>query len=313
MIPVMLTRPVRNFLLPLLLLCSILSACSSASTPEPPTTPQAAEIATEVPQPTATPLPPTSTPAPPTATPTETPVPATATSTATPEPTATSTPKPTNTPRPSPTPKPTNTPAPPTDTPVPTLPPPTATPVGPSAEEHFNKGLDFYGQKKWDEAIVEFQEAIRLDPEFGDAYEGLGYSYALGKKDFTQAIPALEKYLQLVPDAPDRAEVEADLKTMQQLAAAPPLPEPPPGKALFYFQNYSGEQWNVDIGPYFLEVPANKPGQEFELATIVIDPGKYTWQAHSATAGYYITDGSGNRAFEFTVTAGEAYGTNCCK
>ncbi len=121
--------------------------------------------------------------------------------------------------------------------------------------------------------------------------------------------------MQLTPNAKDKAEVEADLQKLREMAAAKPGPQfdIPPGKALFYFANYSGEQWNVDIGPYFLEVPPNKPGQEYNLVTIVIEPGTYTWQAHSASAGYYITDGSGNKAFEFTVAASEAYGTSCCK
>jgi tetratricopeptide (TPR) repeat protein len=168
-------------------------------------------------------------------------------------------------------------------------------------------------EEKWDEAIAQFQAAISLDPEFGQAYEGLGYSYAFADKGLDAAIKALEKYLELVPDASDRAQVEADIQTLKENLASNPLPEPPPGKALFYFANYSGEQWNVDIGPYFMEVPPNPPGQEYHLETIVIDPGTYTWQAHSANAGYYITDSSGNRAFEFTVAAGEVYGTSCCK
>ena len=46
------------------------------------------------------------------------------------------------------------------------------------------------------------------------------------------------------------------------------------------------------------------------LKLLVIDPGTYTWQAHSPGGGYYMTDGSGNRSFEFTVAAGEIYARN---
>ena len=56
-------------------------------------------------------------------------------------------------------------------------------------------------QERWDEAIAQFQEAIRLDPGFGFAYLGLGYGYAFGPGDLAQAIEALEKYLQLEPNA----------------------------------------------------------------------------------------------------------------
>ena len=85
--------------------------------------PTATPVATNTPEPTATPVPPTATPVPPTATPvppTATPVPPTATPV---PPTATPVP-PTATPVP-----PTATPVPPTATPV----PPTATPVPPTA------------------------------------------------------------------------------------------------------------------------------------------------------------------------------------
>jgi hypothetical protein len=31
------------------------------------------------------------------------------------------------------------------------------------------------------------------------------------------------------------------------------------------------------------------------------------------SANFYITDDSGNKAFDFTVTPGEVYKTGCCK
>ena len=43
------------------------------------------------------------------------------------------------------------------------------------------------------------------------------------------------------------------------------------------------------------------------MATAILDPGTYTWQGHSPGGGFYITDGSGNRSFEFTVAAGDIY------
>jgi tetratricopeptide (TPR) repeat protein len=303
---------VKTLQLPIILLVVMLlvAACASTPTGNVEATVAAAVAATQAAQPTDTPIPPTHTP-----TPTETPVPPTATlvPTNTPVP-PTKTPQPTNTPKPTNTSTPTDTPALPTETSTPV--PPTFTPTiaVSAAEEHLEQGLAYFEQEKWDEAITEFQQAIQLDPELGVAYGGLGYSYALGKQDFERAILALEKYLQLVPTATDRAEVEADIQKMRELAAQPASDfDIPPGKALFYFANYSGEQWNVDIGSYFLEVPPNPPGQEYNLVTIIIEPGTYTWQAHSANAGYYITDSNGNKAFEFTVAAGEAYGTSCCR
>lgn len=83
--------------------------------------------------------------------------------------------------------------------------------------------------------------------------------------------------------------------------------EVPPGKALFVFYNFTGTDWNIDIGPYFLQVPAKPPSREYVFDTVAIDPGTYTWQAHSPGGGYYIVDSQGNRAFEFTVAAGDVH------
>ncbi|MEW5958750.1 MAG: tetratricopeptide repeat protein [Chloroflexota bacterium] len=299
--------PYRIFVLTLVLFWLLLPACGvSAPADDDQTVAQTTEIVT---QPTDTPLPPTDTPEPSTSTPTHTPLPATAT------------PTPTDTPEP-----PTATPVPPTDTPEPTNTPtlensptpapPTATstPENSPAQEHFELAVEYYDQEQWNQAIAEFQEVIRLEPDFGPAYRGLGYSYAFSEQ-IQPAIDALEKYLELEPAAESRAEVEQDLEILQSILAERGGEEfdIPPRMALFVFKNYSGEDWNVDIGSYFLPVPANPPDREFTFTTLAIEPGTYTWQAHSANAGYYITDDSGNKAFEFTVAASEVYMTQCCR
>jgi hypothetical protein len=126
-------------------------------------------------------------------------------------------------------------------------------------------------------------------------------------------VEALETYLRLVPDAEDRAEVEGDLDQIRRLASDPiasiPIPE---GKALFYFRNFTGEVWQIDFGPYFLEVPPRQPDQEVNIGTIFVDPGTYTWSAHSF-GNFYLADEDGNKAFEITLAAGDRYGSGCCK
>lgn len=291
-----------------LLVTLVISACAGTPTPDVEATAQAALKATEASQPTDTPVPPTDTSTP---QPTDTPVP------------PTNTPVPTNTPIPATdTPESTSTPTPvpPTDTPTPEPEPdpPTATPTpaGPTAEEYFVKGLDYFDQEKWSEAIIEFQEAIRIDPEFSRAYAALGYSYAYGPEDFGKAAEMLEKFLQLNPDLEDRAEIEADIEQLRSFASQPNSSsgyDVPEGKALFVFENNTGEVWVVDVGPHILEVPPNIPPQEITIATVILDPGTYTWQAHSMSANYYITDANGNKAFEFTLAPDEVYTTGCCK
>lgn len=111
---------------------------------------------------------------------------------------------------------------------------------------------------------------------------------------------------------PTATPVPTSSRVEPTAAPVPPTVAPsgfeiPPGKALFVFYNFTNVDWNVDVGPHLLQLPANQPGQEYAVATVALDPGKYTWRGHSPGGGYYITDGNGNQAFEFTVATGEIH------
>jgi tetratricopeptide (TPR) repeat protein len=258
----------------LLLLYLALTACA-APTPDTAATQQAALLATQAAQPSSTPVPPTATLAPPTATsvpptatpkPSDTPVPPTATRT------------PIKTPVP---PTPTRSPSPtPASTPTPTLPPPTPTPAVSPAEQRVAQGFEYFDQEAWDKAIVEFEEAIRLDPQFANAYLGLGYSYAFGPGDLAKAIPALEKYLQLEPDAEHRAEIESDINLMrdQMASVGPCCPTAESGKGWLWVENFVGEPLLVDfgtnLGTQAYEVPA-KQGDVSGCLCLSADAGHY--------------------------------------
>jgi tetratricopeptide (TPR) repeat protein len=56
-------------------------------------------------------------------------------------------------------------------------------------------------QQQWDDAVVHFTNAIKLDTSFADAYRGLGTSYNSAEK-FEQAIPPLQQYVKLQPRDP---------------------------------------------------------------------------------------------------------------
>jgi tetratricopeptide (TPR) repeat protein len=269
--------PTKLFVPAVVLLCLALTACGGAPTPDVEATQQAVAAATQAAQPTDTlappthtPLPPTDTPVPPTDTPalpTDTPVP------------------PTNTPAPpTDTPAPTDTPV-PQDTPTPTLLPPTPTPAVSPAEVHVVAGFDYLDGQRWDEAIAEFQEAIRLDPKFGPAYLGLGYGYALGPRDLAKAIEALETYLRLVPDADDRAQVEADIQEMRQAMPSQPSVSVPPGKGgLIMYNCRGGDVITVDVIPAgILQELAPKTGEDCQPGEpIFLDPGDYVLRASIA-------------------------------
>ncbi len=180
---------------------------------------------------------------------------------------------PTNTPVPpadTPVP-PTNTPVPPTDTPVPptnTPVPPTDTPVPPT-----NTPVP-----PTDTPVPPTDTPVPAPTD----------------------TPVPEPTDTPVPPPPPPTDTPAPAKSTSGF-------DVPPGKALFVFYNYTNVDWNIDVGPHLLKVPANQPGQEFALGTQVLDPGTYTWQALSPGGGYYIRDANGNKSFEFTVAAGDVY------
>ena len=73
---------------------------------------------------------------------------------------------------------------------------PTLTPPSPTAEWHHEQGRKLYFRGRYDEAIEEYTEAIRLNPEYASAYMNRGLSYKqIGKKD--EALADFEKVITL--------------------------------------------------------------------------------------------------------------------
>jgi tetratricopeptide (TPR) repeat protein len=97
---------------------------------------------------------------------------------------------------PPPTAAPTPTPGPPTATPTPK--PPTATPT-PSAEDHLKQGVEYYEQDKLEEAIVEYEKALELEPGNPNAHRNLGSVYVKQGK-WEEAIAAYEQAIKLDPN-----------------------------------------------------------------------------------------------------------------
>jgi tetratricopeptide (TPR) repeat protein len=72
-----------------------------------------------------------------------------------------------------------------------------------SAEARSNLGWGYYGQKQFEEAIKEFQEALKIDANAVDAHYGLGLALkGFGSK--MEAVAAFEKAAALAPQMPDK-------------------------------------------------------------------------------------------------------------
>jgi len=69
------------------------------------------------------------------------------------------------------------------------------------AAVHFNHGLELVNQRKFDEAIDEFEEAIRLDPEHtGDAHYGIGMAIRDRGGPLDQVAAQFAEAVELEPD-----------------------------------------------------------------------------------------------------------------
>ena len=66
------------------------------------------------------------------------------------------------------------------------------------AVAHMNQAEVFFGQKKYREAIVEYQKAVVADPKYGAAYVYMGDSY-LSLEDVDRAVTCYKKAIEVEP------------------------------------------------------------------------------------------------------------------
>jgi len=73
--------------------------------------------------------------------------------------------------------------------------------ISPSAEKYLQLSLDYYNEAKFDQCISAAQQALKLKPNYAEAYNNIGSAYiALGQ--YSQAADTLKKALKLKPDYP---------------------------------------------------------------------------------------------------------------
>ncbi len=72
-----------------------------------------------------------------------------------------------------------------------------------------------------DKAVAEYREALKINPEHPNGHRNLGVVLAFDLKDKAGAVKEFEKYLQLMPNAPDSEKIR---QLVQELQAAPSRP-----------------------------------------------------------------------------------------
>lgn len=68
-------------------------------------------------------------------------------------------------------------------------------------KEHYNKGLDLFGNEKYEEAIEEYDKAIALEPDDGELYLAKSMAYHR-MKDLDKALESAKKAVELSPREP---------------------------------------------------------------------------------------------------------------
>ncbi|NIU67587.1 MAG: hypothetical protein GWN73_20030, partial [Actinobacteria bacterium] len=85
------------------------------------------------------------------------------------------------------------------------------------ARHHYESGRSYYEQLRYDEAAREFEEAYRLSGR-SHLLKNVAVSHQHAQA-WQDAIEAFELYLEEVPDAEDRAEIEERVARLRELAA----------------------------------------------------------------------------------------------
>jgi len=73
-------------------------------------------------------------------------------------------------------------------------------------QTHLTLADNYLARGEFDTALLEYQQALNLDPRSAPAYEGLGRVFA-ARGDYSQAVKMIQTAIQLAPDLPHLAEL----------------------------------------------------------------------------------------------------------
>jgi tetratricopeptide (TPR) repeat protein len=100
--------------------------------------------------------------------------------------------------------------------------------LDPAAKTHLDKGLELYGQKKFSEAIAEFEQGYAIDPKPAILY-ALAQAERLDGR-CSKAIEHYQAFLDKRPEPEREAAARANMARCKDLLAAKAPPETPPAE-----------------------------------------------------------------------------------
>ncbi|HPT12365.1 MAG TPA: tetratricopeptide repeat protein [Bacteroidales bacterium] len=71
-----------------------------------------------------------------------------------------------------------------------------------------------------DKALLEFNQAEKIAPDFPDIHYYLGKTYSLLQGNAGRAVKELKRYLELYPDAPEKEELTAEIARLEKVIAS---------------------------------------------------------------------------------------------
>ena len=85
----------------------------------------------------------------------------------------------------------------------------------PNPDTYYSRGIVFMYLRNWDLAVADFDEALRLKPDFDIPHYNRGYAYA-NLRRYDKAIADLQKFLELRPGADNADEVRTMIIALQK-------------------------------------------------------------------------------------------------
>jgi thioredoxin 1 len=93
-----------------------------------------------------------------------------------------------------------------------------------NVKDYITRGIDAFENAKVpadiDKALLEFNQAEKIAPDFPDIHYYLGKTYSLLQGNAGRAVKELKRYLELYPDAPEKEEVTADIARLEKVIAS---------------------------------------------------------------------------------------------